>query len=191
MVIWKTPGVSVGTNPIISTDVITFFFPHVDARFFVATEAVEYEPFTFTQVASNACVAEWPLADFETLFGPPQGSPNEFIVSEDPNEQNEYNVMRNMLPTDKAMKRQKCMFVFHPSVRLDFGLIDPMQRQGKVDYEFVGDFDGPNFGIKLRIAVEPEGENGRVLRAEEVNRNRARERFRQFMQRNNAGMNGN
>ena len=52
----------------------------------------------------------------------------------------------------------------------------------EVDFEFVGDFDGPSLGVKFRIAVVPPEDGSRVLRQTLASQNSARAKYELYKQ---------
>lgn len=163
---------------------ITIIRPDIDGRFF--EDAGSFEPVKATQIDYDSVDVEFPAGPFDFFCGPrPQedGTFNEeddatkFIVSDNVNEQNEYEVMRNNvidLP-DKSMWRFKLRLQFK-GMRLDFGLIDEKKKKGLIDYKFC---DGPSACVKWRIAVVPKDDQ-RILRKAKNNPDSHREKYQRF-----------
>jgi hypothetical protein len=190
VLIFKSPAIKVGANPVISTSVLTIIAEGVDARFF---DIDDFDPFKLTQTGPSQFVVEKPAAGFDTLF--PLGNGDEeddntenFVVSNIENEQNEYNIVRNKLvqrdsstaPQDYSHYRSKTLFRCQEGEVLDFALIDPDKREGEVDYDFIGHIDSAQLSVKWRIAFKPSKDETRVIKQQKKSKNKAKEKFERY-----------
>lgn len=131
-ILFNTPGIECGEDPVISTNVVTIMYPDCDPRFFVGDD--DFKPYKATQINYNEIVVEFPVGPYDFLYGK---KPDEsglyakddaeaFIVSELKDEQNEYEILRNQF-TDRKNWHKKVLLCFPKSVRLEFGIIDNLK----------------------------------------------------------------
>lgn len=175
----KTPAVTVQADPndqAISTHVFTIMKMGVDSRFITDVPDDSFEPFKAQQISHNEVVVQIPTASFDLLFGDDSGS-KAFKYSDNQQEQDEYMIMKNKLrKLGKNSFTEKICLRFPKHIRLDYQLIDRSKRKGDIEIDLAG--RGASLSVKWRIAVVPEEEDGRILRAAASNPNGLRNKFR-------------